>query len=58
MTVDESTGVLTYHLIPPPPWPPLTRARALAEFLPWRDNIVARWTARTGPAVSSTAFTS
>ncbi len=41
---------------PGPPFPPAVRAQLVKEYLPWRDNAFADFSARTGKSVLLITF--
>jgi hypothetical protein len=52
MTFDETTGAFACEWSPPPPFTAAVRSTVIAEYLPWRDSILAEWSKRTGKRVA------
>lgn len=52
LTLDETAATFVCQWSPPPPFPPTDRAQVIAEYLPWRNDIIERWSKRTGKRVA------
>lgn len=52
MAFDEDDASFECQWSPPPPFTAAVRRQVIKEYIPWRNEIIARWSERTGRKVA------